>query len=92
MRPRIPERMRSNASPGAWCEADIAGRRERLKLLRATLAAGGGKPGELLDDRLTVACGEGAVRLLEVQRAGSRPTGAEEFLRGARLDPDEGLQ
>ncbi|PZQ78983.1 MAG: methionyl-tRNA formyltransferase, partial [Ancylobacter novellus] len=42
-------------------------------------------PGEVLDDRLTVACGEGAVRLIEVQKAGSRALAAEEFLRGVEL-------
>jgi methionyl-tRNA formyltransferase len=39
----------------------------------------------VLDDRLTVACGDGAVRLLEVQRAGRAPMSAEEFLRGAAI-------
>ena len=58
--------------PGAWCEAKIGGRPERLKLLRSTLAEGAGAPGEILDDRLTVACGDGAVRLIEVQRAGRK--------------------
>jgi methionyl-tRNA formyltransferase len=78
--------------PGAWCEAEIGGRTERLKLLRSTLAEGWGlgegrgEPGGILDDQLTVACGSGAVRLVEVQRAGSRPVSASEFLRGARLE------
>jgi methionyl-tRNA formyltransferase len=72
--------------PGAWCEAEIGGRRERLKLLRSTLAEGSGEPGGILDDRLTVACGTGAVRLVEVQRAGGRPVTASEFLRGAKLE------
>lgn len=71
--------------PGAWCEFEACGKRERLKLLRSTLADGRGAPGELLDDRLTVACGEGAVRLVEVQRAGGRAVAAAEFLRGAGL-------
>lgn len=72
--------------PGAWCEASIGGRIERLKLLRSTLAEGQGAPGEILDDRLTVACGSGAVRLVELQRAGGRPAPAPEFLRGARIE------
>jgi len=71
--------------PGAWCEMDIGGRLERVKLLRSTLANGSGKPGSLLDDRLTIACGEGAVRPVELQRAGGKPLKAEEFLRGASL-------
>jgi methionyl-tRNA formyltransferase len=72
--------------PGAWCEAEAGGRPERLKLLRSTLGEGAGEPGGILDDRLTVACGSGAVRLVEVQRAGAKPVPASEFLRGARLE------
>jgi methionyl-tRNA formyltransferase len=70
--------------PGAWCEMEIAGKTERLKLLRSTLADGQGEPGEILDERLTVGCGEGAVRLLELQRAGGKPVTAEQFVRGAK--------
>jgi methionyl-tRNA formyltransferase len=74
-------------SPGAWCEAEIGGKPERLKVLRSTPAEGGGAPGWIVDENLTVACGEGAVRLLELQRAGGKAVAAEEFLRGARLGP-----
>lgn len=76
--------------PGAWCEAAIGGRTERLKLLRSTLAECKGTPGEVLDGQLTVACGSGAVRLVELQRAGGRPAPAPEFLRGARIE--EGMR
>ncbi|RWF76583.1 MAG: methionyl-tRNA formyltransferase [Mesorhizobium sp.] len=72
--------------PGAWCETEIGGRLERLKLLRSTLSQGAGEPGGILDDRLTVACGSGAIRLVEVQRAGGRPIAAQEFLHGAKLE------
>lgn len=72
--------------PGAWCEVDIGGRMERLKLLRSTLSDGVGESGGILDDRLTVACGAGAVRLVEVQRAGGKPAVAQEFLRGAKIE------
>jgi methionyl-tRNA formyltransferase len=72
--------------PGAWCEVTIAGKAERLKVLRSTFAQGAGAPGEILDGNLTVACGQEAVRLLEVQRAGGKIISAEEFLRGAKLD------
>jgi methionyl-tRNA formyltransferase len=64
--------------PGAWFE--IAG--ARIKALRSTRGEGSGKPGTVLDDRLTIACGSGAVRLTQVQRAGRQPMAAEEFLRG----------
>lgn len=73
-------------SPGAWCEVEIGGRKERLKILRTAPNAGTGKPGEILDERLTVACGDGAVRMVEVQRSGGKPVTAEEFLRGAKLE------
>jgi len=71
--------------PGAWCEIAQAGNSERLKLLRTTVASGVGQPGEIVDEALAIACGEGAVRLVEVQRAGARPMQAAEFLRGAKL-------
>ena len=64
---------------------ELAGKRERVRALRATLAEGEGKPGTLLDGKLTIACGKGAVRVTQVQRAGKRPMGAEDFLRGAAL-------
>lgn len=72
--------------PGAWCEIEIGGRMERLKVLRTTHGDGAGKPGEILDDHLTVACASGAVRLVELQRAGGKPVGADEFLRGAKIE------
>jgi methionyl-tRNA formyltransferase len=72
--------------PGAWCEVEIAGKPERLKVLRSLMMADrSGVPGALLDDDLTVACGAGAVRLTEVQRAGGKPATAADFQRGARL-------
>jgi methionyl-tRNA formyltransferase len=72
--------------PGAWCEMPIEGE-ARVKILRCELAEGSGVPGELLDDRLTIACKEGAIRILELQRAGKQPMKAEEFLRGTPLKP-----
>jgi methionyl-tRNA formyltransferase len=71
--------------PGAWFEVDLNGKRERVRALRSTLAEGKGKHGTVLDDRLTVACGAAALRLMQVQRAGKRAMTAEEFLRGAKL-------
>jgi methionyl-tRNA formyltransferase len=71
--------------PSAWFEAELNGKRERIRALRSILAEGDGKPGILLDDRLTIACGNGAVRLTQVQRAGKRPMAADEFLRGVKL-------
>jgi len=71
--------------PGAWCELAIDGEPARVKILRCELAKGSGAPGELLDDRLTVACKEGAIRILELQRAGKGVMKAIEFLRGTAL-------
>jgi len=64
--------------PGAWFE--VGG--TRVKVLRSTKGEGSGAPGAALDDKLTIACGDGAVRLVQIQRAGRRPMSAEEFLRG----------
>jgi methionyl-tRNA formyltransferase len=50
--------------------------------LRTTKGNGSGQPGQVLDDQLTIACGEGAVRLAQLQRAGRQPMSAEAFLRG----------
>ncbi len=70
--------------PGAWCEMPGAG---RVKILRTTKGEGSGQVGRVLDDKLTVACGSGAVRIVELQRAGGKPMPAEEFLRGTPLVP-----
>src|SRR5262249_53427828 len=76
----VRDRCRGRSSfPGAWFEHANAG---RIKVLRSTKASGAGEPGRVLDDELTVACGEGAIRLLELQRAGRQPLYAAEFLRG----------
>jgi len=64
--------------PGAWCE--IGG--ERVKLLMARPEAGSGAPGDALDDRLLIACGAGALRLVTLQRAGKGPMDAATFLNG----------
>ena len=71
--------------PGAWFEADLGKGKERVKVLRSTLASGSGEPGTVLDQSLTIACATGAVRLLELQRAGRQPLKAADFLRGASL-------
>jgi methionyl-tRNA formyltransferase len=71
--------------PGAWFEAEIGGKPERIKVLRSEAADGSGAPGAVLDERLTIACGRGAVRLLRLQRAGGKPLDAGDFLRGAPL-------
>jgi methionyl-tRNA formyltransferase len=67
-----------SSHPGAWFEIDNV----RVKVLRSTKGDGSAAPGTVLDNKLTVACSDGALRLLEVQRSGKQPMSAEEFLRG----------
>ena len=73
--------------PGAWFELGGV----RIKALRSTRADGAGGPGRVLDDRLTIGCGDGAVRLMQVQRAGKQPMAAEDFLRGTPVPVGEQL-
>lgn len=71
--------------PGAWFEFCTAGKSERIKVLRCQpvdTPVAGRAPGEIIDDCLTIACAQGGVRLLELQRAGKRPMTAVELLRG----------
>lgn len=77
--------------PGAWFEARIAGRTERIKVLESKIAPrsghGSGTPGDVLDNHLTIACQTGAIGLTRLQKAGGRPLDREEFLRGTPLLP-----
>jgi methionyl-tRNA formyltransferase len=89
---RLDARVRSqihglSPSPGAWTEVPIAGKPERVKILRVAAAKGSGAPGTVLDDQLTVACGSGALRIVELQRAGGKALSAPEFLRGTDVKP-----
>jgi methionyl-tRNA formyltransferase len=68
-------------APGAWTEA----KGERLKILYAEPVPGKGTPGEVIGDNLTIACGEGALRLLKVQRAGGKAMAAADLLKGFAL-------
>jgi methionyl-tRNA formyltransferase len=73
--------------PGAWFELAVEGKPVRVKVLRTTEGQGDGEPGVVLDDRFTIACRQGAIRIVELQRAGGRSLAAEEFLRGLPLKP-----
>ena len=68
--------------PGAWFEMDGV----RVKLLRAELAEGSGEPGTVIDDDLAIACGEGAIRPVRLQRAGKPAMERDEFLRGNTIE------
>ena len=77
--------------PGAWCESP----RERLKVHKVRVVEGDGEPGQVLEplpEGPRVACGAGALCLIELQRAGRRAQSGAEFLRGASLTPGEVLQ
>ena len=71
--------------PGAWFEAPGEKGPVRVKALMSRPSPAAGRPGEVLDDRLLIGCGEGAVRLLSVQREGKGVQDAETFLRGFPL-------
>ena len=70
--------------PGAWCEIAIDGQLVRMKILRCELSDGDGAPGALLDEKLTIACGTGAIRILELQRSGKQPHERERIFCAAR--------
>lgn len=71
--------------PGAWCEMPGETRPVRMKALMSRTGIGRGAPGEVLDDNLLVACGEGAVRLLRVQREGKQAMDVSDFQRGSPI-------
>jgi methionyl-tRNA formyltransferase len=71
--------------PGAWFAA--GDKAERIKVLRTRIASGSGAPGTVLDGALTVACSEGAVQLVELQRPGKKAMAAAELLRGFPMPP-----
>lgn len=68
--------------PGAWFLLDQESRTFRIKVHQCEVADGAGKPGEVIDNELTIACGEGALRLTSLQREGKSAMGIKEFLRG----------
>lgn len=71
--------------PGAWFEAQVNGKLERIKVLASEMGEGAGEPASVLDDQLTIACGAGALRLTRLQKAGGKPLAAVDFLRGTPL-------
>lgn len=68
--------------PGAWFELDVAGKPERVKVLNSERVTAEGTAATVLDDNLTIACGEGAVRPTRLQRAGGKALAVADFLRG----------
>jgi len=72
-------------TPGAFTEIDSGQGIERIKIFRARVVEGSGAPGETLDDRLTIACGTGAIAVVEAQRAGRTVMSGEALARGASI-------
>jgi methionyl-tRNA formyltransferase len=72
-------------TPGAYSELDFGRGAERVKVLRARVVEGEGTPGEVLDDSLAVACGRGAIQIIEAQRAGKTAMSGEALARGAQV-------
>lgn len=75
--------------PGAFFEGDFGKGVERIKVLRSQVTKAQGEAGHLIGDDLTIACGQGALHLIDVQRAGKAPMSAAEFLRGVRVKPQK---
>lgn len=79
--------------PGAWFALSRDGKEERVKVLRSKLVDDAvdpnRSPGEVVDDQLMIACGEGAIQLIELQRAGKRAMKTDEFQRGFQLLPGQ---
>jgi len=73
--------------PGAHSEIDLGRGAERVKFLRVAAIEGAGPPGTVIDEALAIACGRGAIRILEAQRAGRTAMTGEEFQRGAQILP-----
>ena len=74
-------------TPGAYSEFDFGRAAERVKIVRARVVEGAGAPGETLDYRLTIACGRGAIQIIEAQRAGRTAMSGEALARGAQVRP-----
>jgi methionyl-tRNA formyltransferase len=74
-------------SPGAYSEIEIGRSAERVRFLRVRTVDGSGPPGTVIDEAPTIACGRGAIRVLEAQRAGKTAMSAEAFQRGAQIAP-----
>lgn len=72
--------------PGAWCEMILGGKPTRVKILSALPAAGDGKPGQVLDEQLTISCAKGAIRPVRLQKAGKQAADLSQFLLGNNVE------
>ena len=74
-------------APGAYSKLFIGGREESIKFLRVEMTAGSGPPGALLSEDMRIACGTGAIRVVQGQRSGKIVMSGCELMRGAKLAP-----
>ncbi|WP_374310323.1 methionyl-tRNA formyltransferase [Dongia sp.] len=74
--------------PGAWCLMEDGA---RLKVLAAAVVKKSGAPGIALDDNLTIACGQGALSLTLLQKAGKKAMSSQDFLRGQKIPAGTGF-
>jgi len=71
--------------PGAWCFVNTKGQKKRLRIMTTRLADSSGEPGAIISsdkNGIIVACGQGAIRLVQIQLEGKKPMSADEFMRG----------
>ncbi len=73
--------------PGAWCEMSLGGKQHRVKILESRLVDKSGNPGEVLDSRLTIGCGNGSISPGRLQKAGSKSMDLDSFLAGNTIIP-----
>ena len=76
-----------NPNPGAWFEY----KKERFKIWKAEIANGNGEPGKTLDDKLTIACNEGSIKILEIQKEGKSRQEVDQFLLGNKIKQGESI-
>ncbi|MCP1198731.1 methionyl-tRNA formyltransferase [Notoacmeibacter sp. MSK16QG-6] len=93
----VHDRIRGLAPfPGAWCEMDLGGKRERVKVLKASLVSLDRledlTPGAVVAQPLTVACGQGTIALKRLQKAGGKPLDVADFVRGNPVSVGDRLQ
>jgi methionyl-tRNA formyltransferase len=85
--PEVDRQIRGLAPfPGAWFMAESERGPVRIKALLSCVEDGDGAPGQVLDERLLIACGSGAVRVLAAQREGRGAQGLDDFVRGFRVE------
>jgi methionyl-tRNA formyltransferase len=74
-------------APGALSRVMIGNREETIKFLRVEVTTATGSPGTLLSDDMSIACGAGAIRIVQAQRSGRTTMSGGELMRGAKLSP-----